>query len=285
LESDSAETMAPLKAQPPAGGTLHPWREILHRARDPRLVIDTAIRTVTRGWDLVSPSEFSSLYRQVRAYTMCSNARLRGLYRGVRHIVTHNIPGDVVECGSAQGGSAALMALTLRQLAAQRKMWLFDTFEGLPAPSANDPDRHIAELFTGTCVGTLDEVRALFTRLGVSEGVEMVPGLFQNTFPIAPVSQIAFLHIDGDWYESVKVCLDHLYDKVAPGGIIQFDDYGYWQGARKAVDEFLDRRGIRAPLRRLDYSGRFLVKPESETRFSSAIKCSPAPNTQSAGRG
>jgi O-methyltransferase len=71
------------------------------------------------------------------------------------------------------------------------------------------------------------------------------------------------LHIDGDWYESVKVCLDALYDRVVPGGIIQFDDYGYWKGARKAVDEFMAKREIKVPLKRLDYSGRSLRKPLS----------------------
>ena len=72
---------------------------------------------------------------------------------------------------------------------------------------------------------------------------------------------IAVLHLDGDWYDSVKVCLEHFYDRVSPGGIIQIDDYGHWQGARKAVDEFMATRHITVPLRYLDYTGRQLVKP------------------------
>ena len=241
----------------------HPWREILHRVRDPQLVVDTGLRALAQTWNLISPSEFASLYRRVRNETMCSVARLSGLYRAVRDVVRKDIAGDVVECGCARGGSAALMALTLRQLGSQRKLWLFDTFEGLPAPSLQDPDFEIADLFTGTCVGTLREVRGLFDRLGVAGDVTFVKGLFQETLPITPIRRIALLHIDGDWYESVKVCLDSLYDKVVPGGVIQFDDYGYWEGARKAVDEFLETQGIQAPLQRLDYSGRFLIKPES----------------------
>jgi hypothetical protein len=241
----------------------HPWREILHRARDPRLVVDTGLRKLAEAWNLISPSEFASLYRQVRTETMCSVARLRGLYRALRYVVKQGIAGDVVECGCARGGSAALMALTLRQLGSQRKLWLFDTFEGLPAPSTEDPDFEIADLFTGTCVGTLGEVRKLFDRLNIAEDVRFVKGLFQETLPSTPVSRIAVLHIDGDWYESVKVCLDSLYDKVVPGGVIQLDDYGYWQGARKAVEEFLEVRGIQSRLQRLDYSGRFLIKADS----------------------
>ena len=238
----------------------HPWREILQRARDPRLVGDTALRAVMQAWDLVSPSEFSSLYRRVRTHTMCSRARLRGLHRALHYVVVRDVPGDVVECGCARGGSAALMALTLQRLRARRKMWLFDTFEGLPAPTSNDPDFELADLFTGSCVGALEEVRSLFRRFNVLDNVDFVKGLFQDTLPLTPLSEIAVLHIDGDWYDSVKICLESLYDKVVPYGVIQFDDYGYWKGARKAVDEFLCARGVRTHLQRLDYSGRFLIK-------------------------
>ncbi|MFZ0807059.1 MAG: TylF/MycF/NovP-related O-methyltransferase, partial [Candidatus Sulfotelmatobacter sp.] len=217
-------------------------------------------------------------------YTMCSNARLRGLYRALRFVVRHEIPGDVVECGSARGGSAALMALTLQRLGVRRNLWLFDTFEGLPAPTANDPDFEFASFFKGTCIGTLDEVRALFHKLKADSGVVFVKGLFQETLPLCEVSQIAVLHVDGDWYESVRTCLDHLYDKVVPNGVIQFDDYGYWKGARRAVDEFFVERGIPVVLERLDYSGRFLIKRDQDgPGFSNAMKCNRAPNTQSAG--
>ena len=152
------------------------------------------------------------------------------------------------------------MALTLRQLGERRNLWLFDTFEGLPAPTADDPDYEIAKLLTGKCRGQLEEVRELFLSCGTADGVHFVKGLFQDTLPLNPIDRIALLHIDGDWYDSVRICLESLYDKVVPGGIIQFDDYGYWKGARKAVDEFLQQRGIKQPLRKLDYSGRTLIK-------------------------
>jgi hypothetical protein len=242
-----------------------PLKELVQRARDPEWVASTAWRFVVYGWDRVSPSEFSSLYRRVRTRTMCSNARLRGLYHGVRNVVRNEIPGDLVECGTALGGSAALMALTLRQLGARRTLWVCDTFEGLPAPTPDDPDFETANLFTGSCIGTIEEVQSLFTQLQVGDLVQFVKGLFQETLPAVTVSPIALLHIDGDWYESVKTCLDNLYDKVSPGGIIQFDDYGYWKGARKAVDEFFEARGIRPDLTKLDYSGRSLVKPLSSS--------------------
>ena len=238
----------------------HPIREILHRLSDPQFVMDSGLRTITEAWDLVSPSLFSVLYRKVRAHTMCSNSRLRALHEGTKYVIKSEIPGAIVECGCARGGSAALMALTLKRFGTRREVWLFDTFAGLPAPTADDPDFEIADAFTGTCVGTIEDVKYLFERLDVESGVHFVKGLFQDTLASAGTGPIALLHIDGDWYESVRVCLERLYDQVSLGGIIQFDDYGYWQGARKAVDEFLKDRGITRSLRRIDYSGRLLRK-------------------------
>src|SRR4051812_37509057 len=115
-------------------------RDVLYRIKDPRLVVSHAFRTTAKVYDLVSPSEFSKCYRQVRDLTMCSNARLRGLHSAVKRVVAENIPGDIVECGTARGGSIALMGLTLKQLGAEeRTLWGFDTFEGLPPPTADDP--------------------------------------------------------------------------------------------------------------------------------------------------
>ena len=239
----------------------HPLKEILYRLRHPELVADTVMRAAAESWQLISSSEFSKLYRRVRRRTMCSVARLRGLHDGVKYVVENRLHGDLVECGCAQGGSAALMALSLRQLGDRRTLWLFDTFEGLPAPTVDDPDHEIADLFTGSCLGPVDEVQQFFQDQGIADGVQFVKGLFQDTIARSSIEQIALLHIDGDWYESVKVCLDGLYDKVVPGGIIQFDDYGYWKGARRAIDEFMVKREINVPLRRLDYSGRSLRKP------------------------
>jgi O-methyltransferase len=248
-----------------------PVQEVIYRLQDPGLVADTLIRGCTSVWDRISPSEFSRLYRRVRSHTMCSNARLRALHRGVRYVLERGIPGDLVECGCARGGSAALMGLTLQEAGKRRKLWLFDTFEGLPAPTHDDPDYPIADLWTGGCVGTLEEVGELFDSLEISEDVELRKGLFQETLRKSGLQQIALLHIDGDWYQSVKVCLEELYDKVAPGGLIQFDDYGFWKGARKAVDEFFLMRGIAPNLQRIDYAGRLFKKT------ASSGKCDAAP--------
>jgi len=196
----------------------------------------------------------------VKPYTLCGNARLRGLYQAIEHIATHHIPGDVVECGSARGGSAACLGLALKHFQIRRALWLFDTFEGIPSPTAEDPDRRQAARFTGCFRGDREEVQALLARLGVESPYELVKGLFQDTVPVCSIERIAVLHLDGDWYESVKVCLEHLYNRVSPGGVIQTDDYGHWAGARKAVDEFLSPRRLSPEIRYLDYTGRQWIK-------------------------
>jgi len=97
----------------------------------------------------------------------------------------------------ARGGSAALMALSLRQSGERRTLWLFDTFEGLPAPTADDPDYEIAELFTGSCLGRLEEVRELFREQGVAQGVRSLKVCFQDTIRKAQSSALPCCTLTG----------------------------------------------------------------------------------------
>jgi hypothetical protein len=92
--------------------------------------------------------------------------------------------------------------------------------------------------------------------------VHLVRGWFEQTIPSATPSlgPIALLHLDCDWYESVKLCLDRLYDRVVDGGFIVVDDYGHWQGCRKAIDEFRRHRGLTNELIQVDYTGMFFRK-------------------------
>lgn len=207
--------------------------------------------------DRFAPGTFARLREQVRPHSMLTAARLRALHNAVRHVVKEGVPGSIVECGTAAGGSAAMMALTLKELGEYRDAWLFDTFEGLPAPTEHDPED--AGQFTGEFRAEVERVRSTFEGFGLT--AHFVKGLFRDTLPSSETGPIAVLHVDGDWYESVMDCLVHLYERVSRGGLIQFDDYGHWEGARKAVDEFMRERRISAPLRYVDYSARQLVKP------------------------
>jgi hypothetical protein len=227
-------------------------------------LLDTSWRAA-QFRDRFIATEMGTLHERVKPYTMVGYGRLRGLYRAVHQTVAQGVPGDIVECGTARGGSAALMGLLLKKLDRRRRLWVFDTFEGLPPPANDDPDYEIARQFTGTCRGSVEEVIGLFEQLGFSDLTVPVKGLFDDTLQKSGVGPIAVLHLDSDWYSSVRVCLDELWDRVSPGGVVQIDDYGHWAGARKAVNEFISERGLDLRLHYLDYSGRQLVKPSLGT--------------------
>ena len=229
-----------------------------------------ASRVVRARMRLLPLSDFERDFAVVEPYTMLGVRRLKSLHAGVTDAARRGIPGDVVECGVARGGSALLMALALREAGASRTLWLFDTFEGLPEPSREgDPDYEVARHLTGACRGTEDEVRAVLGRHCPTQRAELVKGLFADTLPGAGVGSIAVLHLDGDWYESVKACLENLWDRVSPGGLVQVDDYFTWAGCKRAVDEFFRgdlpwitrSRGAELRLERVDASGVRMRKP------------------------
>src|SRR5215207_1701455 len=222
--------------------------------------------------DLLEP-EFIALYERCAPATMTSIERMYALYQAVRHVHAAAIPGDLVECGVWRGGSSMLAALTLDSLGDRKRcVWLYDTFEGMPPPG--DVDRsligqHATDLLKRTdaagehtrAVAGLDEVRANLAMTGYpSDHLHFVEGRVEDTIPTVAPEEISILRIDTDWYESTRHELRHLWPRLSPGGVLIIDDYGHWQGARRAVDEFL---ATVEPvlLQRIDYTGRLALKP------------------------
>lgn len=210
----------------------------------------------------------------VRDNTMTSFERLASLWEQVRYLDQRGIEGSLVECGVWRGGSMGMMALAHLNAAkrAGRRLHFFDSFEGLPMPSkADGQDARAyaggdsgALLATGQCAAPLDDSKALMARLGYPEELcSYHVGWFEETVPRAApsIGPIALLRLDGDWYESTRVCLSHLYANVAPWGVIVIDDYGHWEGCRRAIDEFLATQSAPILLHRIDYTGRYFVKP------------------------
>lgn len=230
-----------------------------HKLRDiPRFTL----RAKARIW----PDHFArKVYPAVRQHTLLRYETLRSLYEAARYVVKQGIRGCAVECGVARGGSGATIATALSEVDSNRQVLLFDTFEGLPAPTLDDPDYERAVQFTGKCRGGLEEVDSLFRRLGLSNYC-LIKGMFQETLPGADTGDIGLLHLDGDWYESTLACLENLWDRVSEGGVIQIDDYGEWQGCKKAVDEFFVRRSIKARLHYIDPTARRFVKSQELKR-------------------
>jgi O-methyltransferase len=191
--------------------------------------------------------------------SLCTRIRLRGLQRLAEHVARKQIPGDVVECGVYRGGSAVVIGERL--LRQQREMWLFDVFSGMPEPGENDQQEAWNDL--GKFASSEALVRQTLSAGAVDlHRVHIVTGRYENTLIDFSPSPVAFLHLDCDWYASVRLCLEAFYDSVVPGGVVVVDDYGHWAGCKKAVDEFVNRRSIGVRLTPIDYTGHYFFKPE-----------------------
>ncbi len=197
--------------------------------------------------------------RLIRRNTMVGLARMESLSRLAQRIEDEEIPGDVVECGVYKGGTAAILARSATHSRISRTVWLFDAFEGMPpATPADGPE---APSWVGNLVSSPEKVRRLLRRAGADlSRVRIVPGLFHLTLSSARIPQIALLNIDADWYESVKLCLETLYNAVVARGFISLDDYGAWPGCRLAVDEFFRKHALTFPLERVDQTARWFQK-------------------------
>ena len=211
----------------------------------------------------------------IKPYSMVGRSGLFFTYDIAAEIEKNNIDGCFVECGVARGGCSALMAMVASEYKSNRKIWLFDSFEGLTDPTIedeyNDPliykskDKSASLVSPGYCLGTYDEVeKLLFSKLSLNKNdVFMVKGWFQDTLPKYKdkIGAIAILRIDGDWYESTKCCLENLYDNVIAGGYIIIDDYGSVIGCKKATDEFLKNKNLNVKLIFDDRGGCYFAKP------------------------
>jgi hypothetical protein len=206
---------------------------------------------------------------RVMPYSLVGWRGLEATYDVVDTVISQGIKGSLVECGVARGGSAALIAL-LTEGVPDRSLWLFDSYEGLPEPTASDfcegvSGRHVRPLPKGSCLGTYEEVRKmLFSDMRLSSyRITMVKGWFQDTLAInaANIGAISVLRIDADWYDSVRCCLETLYELVVPSGFVIIDDYGSCFGAQKAVSEFLESRNIAVSLAPDGRGGAHFQKP------------------------
>jgi O-methyltransferase len=218
--------------------------------------------------------EFWPLYDACRHATLTSAERLYALYKAVEYVSRENIPGDLVECGVWRGGSVMMMALALQRFAAVgRRLCCFDTFEAMTEPGPQDvrhdgaraADVYSAVLARGElppwAAAGLDLVRTNIAGTGYpAELVAYCKGKVEQTLPAAAPQQIALLRLDTDWYESTKHELAHLYPRLAPGGVLIIDDYGFWRGARQATDEYFSETQEPMLLSRIDASGRIGVK-------------------------
>lgn len=210
--------------------------------------------------------------------TMVSPARLTDTVLAVKHIEINNIQGSFVECGTWRGGNAIAASLACKEYFKNRNFYIYDTFTGMSEPdddvdksvfigdtSKNVFNKHQELNFNSWCYASLDEVKENFKKAGLTlENVTFIKGKVEDTLKIKSnlPEKISVLRLDTDWYDSTIVELEVLYPKLEIGGLLLIDDYGYWDGARKAVDDYFLRHDTptRPFFAQSDFTGRVGIK-------------------------
>jgi O-methyltransferase len=185
------------------------------------------------------------------------------LYQSLKYIKANQIPGDIVECGCFLGGASIFMSLLARHLGMTEKtIWLFDTFEGFPV---GEEDRLVT---TGQVMHSIqlenfqEAVRQNFVEAGSTcDNVNFVPGFVEETLPRTDVGAICLLRLDTDFFASTMAEFEGLYHRLVRGGVLIVDDYGMFEGSRRATDEFLSRLQMPPLLNRIDDGVWAGVKP------------------------
>lgn len=192
------------------------------------------------------------------AHTMIGAQRMDNLRQCLEQVIADDVPGDVIETGVWRGG-ASIFAKGILDAYGQsdRKVWLADSFEGLPKPNPDEypddaEDQHYMLDFLR--VG-LDEVKANFEKYGLlDDRVIFVKGWFKDTLPALNIGPISVLRLDGDMYESTIVAFDSLYNKLSHGGFVIVDDYCI-KSCAKAVADFRSKHQIDEPMHEIDGIG------------------------------
>ncbi|MDI9868546.1 MULTISPECIES: TylF/MycF/NovP-related O-methyltransferase [Flectobacillus] len=230
------------------------------------------IAKVQKEEDFINDPTFLKILKACQPYTMTSIERMYALYNAVTYIVKNNIAGSFVECGVWRGGSSMMIALTLKELGvSNRAIYLYDTYEGMSEPTADDVDfrgGQAKELMEQNvenkqnsvwCLADLNDVQNNMRSTGYPQDlVHFVKGKVEDTIPATmPEAPIALLRLDTDWYESTAHELKYLYPLLIQKGVLVIDDYGHWEGCKRAVDEYFNGSLL---LNRIDYTGRIAIK-------------------------
>jgi O-methyltransferase len=230
-----------------AAAAVERWLEARHLAVFRRSAFDARKREEGRDWP-------------ANAETMVGLRRLDNVQYCVETVVRDGVPGDLLEAGVWRGGTAIFMRAVLAALGdADRRVWVADSFEGLPPPDPSNPADadDIHSTLTQLAVD-VDTVRGNFERYGLlDDRVRFLKGWFSDTLPTAPVESLAVLRADADMYGSTMDILNALYPKVSAGGFVIIDDYSNWNipGCKAAVDEYRAAHGIEDPIVEIDWTG------------------------------
>jgi O-methyltransferase len=218
-----------------------------------------------QDWRIVEPAVEAQVRAEGRDWpesgeTMIGDARLDNIQECVTSVLEDDILGDLVEAGVWRGGASILMrAVLAAHGVTDRKVWLADSFSGMPAPSIDEypADAEMPDL-SGVAVlnVSVDQVKSNFARYGLlDDQVRFLVGWFKDTLPSAPIERLALVRLDGDLYESTMDSISALYPKLSVGGYLIVDDYTSWPTCRRAIDDYRGANGITEPIREIDWTG------------------------------
>lgn len=249
--------------------------QIINRLAN-RLGYHINVHKINFPYDIKNDRSFMGLYDQTKAFSMTSIERMFGLYQSLCYLVENKIPGDYVECGVWKGGSAMMIALVLKQYnITDKKIYLYDTFEGMVEPTLEDKTvsgknaelmmkKNVGDKESATsvwCYSPLDEVKKNLQSTGYPfSQIRFIKGKVEDTLATNLPGKLALLRLDTDWYVSTRTELELLYPLLEKKGVLIIDDYGHWEGAKKAVVEYFQKRGQFPFFQRMDYTGRLMIK-------------------------
>ncbi len=200
-------------------------------------------------------------YWPARAHTMIGRKRLQNFRKCIEAAIEDKVSGDILEAGVWRGGASIYARGVLQAYNDEiRKVYVADSFRGLPRPSGirypqDKDDEHWRIDYLRV---PLEEVKSNFAAYGLlDDQVIFLPGLFEETLHNAPVNSLAVLRLDGDMYSSTIQALEALHHKVSPGGFVIIDDYFALPSCRSAVDDFREKRKLKAQLETIDWTGVF----------------------------
>lgn len=190
------------------------------------------------------------------ADSMIGYKRMSNVQNCMIDVIQNNIPGDFIETGVWRGGTVIFMAAILKAFEiTDRKVWVADSFEGLPKPNeekyeADKGDKHY--VFNELKV-SLENVMDNFRKYDLlGDNVKFLKGWFSETLPTAPIEKLAVLRLDGDMYESTMDGLVNLYPKLSVGGYCIIDDWNAVVACKKAVNDYIQQHNITAEIITID---------------------------------
>ncbi len=221
-------------------------------------------------------ADFMAAFEKSSGFTMTSVERMFASWTAAKYVIENQIPGSFAECGVWRGGSVLLLLNALIHFGdTSRDVYIYDTFEGMTKPTEEDRARDMEDTesywratqkggVTDWCYGSIEEVRHNVSLSGYpQERLHFVKGPIEQTVPGTVPESLAYLRLDTDWYESTRHEMVHLYPLLNQFGVLLIDDYGHWEGARKAVDEYFVEKKLKPLIFRTDYTGRAMLKLEA----------------------